>query len=215
MSPTPQLRGLTLVLIGEFNPTIFHPRWFASEGLLTDEEASTANVQVVHSDVTVFQLPWIQLVVERQRMQASCTAQPYFDRVVETCHRTLEILRHTPISSLGINNEAHFKASSEQNWHELGHKLAPKELWANFFPSPGMQSLTIRQAPRMDEYKGYVQVAIEPSARIKQGVYLGVNDHFECGESLGATLATSILQAKWATSVVFAEDVYKRIVEDL
>jgi hypothetical protein len=34
MANVPQIRGLTFVLIGEFNPTIFQPAWFASEGLL-------------------------------------------------------------------------------------------------------------------------------------------------------------------------------------
>jgi hypothetical protein len=82
MPPSPQLRGLSLVLIGDFNPTIFQPRWFSSEGILTEEEAKAANVQVVHSDVTMFDLPWLRLLVNRERFEAGCTAQPYFERVV-------------------------------------------------------------------------------------------------------------------------------------
>jgi hypothetical protein len=76
MPPTPaaQIRALNLVLVGDFNPTIFQPRWFSSEGILTDEEAGAANVQVIHPDVTVFDLEWMQITVQRDRLNATCLA---------------------------------------------------------------------------------------------------------------------------------------------
>jgi hypothetical protein len=215
MRNTPQIRVLSLILVGDFNPAIFQPSWFSSEELMTEEEAKNASIQIVHPDVTSFSLPWLSLTVERERFQLVCAAQPYFERVVGLACQVFDLLRHTPIRTMGINNEAHFRASSTDTWHEIGHKLAPKEFWKEFFPAPGMQSLTIRQVPRTDHEKGHVQVTVEPSARVTPGVYVRLNDHFEAaGEGvLGASKAIELLREKWAVSTAFAEKVLSRISE--
>jgi hypothetical protein len=108
----PELRGLSLVLLGDFNPTIFQPRWLSVEGMLTDEEANEVRVGIIHADVTSFELPWVGLTVEREKFQAVCAAQPYFERVVGIVCQVFGLLRHTPLRMLGINSEAHFRASS-------------------------------------------------------------------------------------------------------
>lgn len=210
---TAELRGVSVVLLGEFNPTIFQPQWFSNQGLLTEQEASTAAVQVIHSDVTIFQLPWVELMVERERFQVSCLAEPYFERVVGLVTQTFGLLSHTPIRSMGINHEAHFKASSMEKWHRLGDQFAPKDFWEKHLSMPGLQSLTIRQTPRQDGQQGYVQVTVEPSARVAQAVYIRVNDHFEKSlpEDLGATSVVGELGAKWGHSQSFANEMFNSI----
>ena len=79
----PQIRGLTIVLIGDFNPTIFQPAWFAAQGFITDEEARTAAIGIIHPDVTAFELSWLKLQVDRERFFSMCLAPPYFPQVVE------------------------------------------------------------------------------------------------------------------------------------
>jgi hypothetical protein len=217
MTNLPQLRGLTLALIGDLNPVIFQPRWFSSEKLLTDEEAGTATINVIHPDIASFGLPWINLTVQRDRFDVMCAAQPYFERVVALVCQTFDRLQHTPIRMMGINNEAHYRSSSLDSWHALGHRLAPKVLWKDLFPDPGLQSLTIRQVPRNDGCNGHVQVSVEPSVRIVPGVYIAINDHFVIGgsEVLGAAKAIELLREKWSESVVFSERTFSRIVEEL
>jgi len=217
MPNPPQIRGLSLAMIGEFNPTIFQPRWFSSENILTVEEAESAVVQIVHPDVTSFGLPWLNLTVQRERFDAICTAQPYFERLAGLVSKTFQLLRHTPIRMMGINNEAHYRASSIDTWHALGHKLAPKEFWKEFFADPGLQTLTIRQTPRTDDQNGHRQVTVEPSVRTTPGVFIATNDHFILGgqEILGATKAVDLLQTRWSDSIAFSEDVFSRISEQL
>ena len=214
----PQLRGLSIVIVGAFNPTIFQPMWFAEEKLLTVEEAEHAEVQIIHADVTAFQLPWIGLSVERERFTANSIAEPYFERLVDVVVGTFERLRHTPLRMLGINNEVHYKADSFEEWHELGHRLAPKPFWDKFFKKPGLQSLTIRQVPRDDQEGGYVDVTVEPSTRVMPGVYVRINDHFapsDAAESLGATKILKLLQDRWVSSNQFADRVFSGVAEAL
>lgn len=118
---------------------------------------------------------------------------------------------------LGINNEAHLRASSTEKWHELGHALAPKDLWREFFQSPGLQDLTIRQTPRRDEAKGYTDVSLQPSTMLHPGVYVRINEHFAFTDSdnIGADHATTALKKHWPASVVFSESVFARIEKSL
>jgi hypothetical protein len=212
-----EIRGISIVFLGDFNPIIFQPRWFVSENLITKAESDSADVQIVHADVTNFQLPWISLSVTRDRAQFICVAQPYFERVVSLTCNVLELLRHTPIRVLGINHEAHIRASSVEKWNNLGDALAPKSLWKEFFHQPGLQILMIRQIPRMDGMQGHTDVAIQPSTQLTPGVYVNVNEHFELAksETMNADRAVTVLKQKWPESGVFAEDLILRIEKEL
>jgi hypothetical protein len=212
-----EIRGLNIVFLGDFNPIIFQPRWFVSENLITKAESDNADVQIVHADVTNFQLPWISVSVTRDRAQFICSAQPYFERVVGLTCSVFELLRHTPIRMLGINHDAHLRASSIEKWNNLGDALAPKILWEELFPKPGLQSLTIRQIPRKDGMKGHTDITIQPSIRITPGVYAHVNEQFELAESemMNADRAMTALKEKWPDSGVFAENLFLRIEKEL
>lgn len=52
---------MTIVLVGAFNPRIFHPSWFGKHNLLREEEvdvATTAREVVVTPDLTIFNSGW-------------------------------------------------------------------------------------------------------------------------------------------------------------
>jgi hypothetical protein len=217
MVVVPQIRGLTIVLIGDFNPTIFQPAWFAAQGFITDEEARTAAIGIIHPDVTAFELSWLKLQVDRERFFSMCLAPPYFPQVVETVCRTFELLHHTPIKALGITNEAHYRSATIDKWHTLGNKLAPKEDWLPFFKQPGMRTLRIEQNPRPDGEEGHVQVTVEPSLRINPGLYLNVNDeiHGKGGAPLGAKLAVEKIQQRWPETTEFSEKIFEHFATQI
>ena len=217
MANVAQIRALTFVLLGEFNPTIFQPAWFASQRLLTDEEANTATINVIHPDITSFELPWIRFQVERQKFTAVSMAQPYFERLAGTVCDTFAILKHSPIVFFGVNSEAHYRASSVEKWHALGHKLVPKEYWQKFFDNPGMQNLTIKQVPRPDGLSGHVQIIVEPSLRINPGVYVATNDEIydSDGKVLGAVKAVELIREKWPSMIEFSERVFSSLSEEI
>ncbi|MET4153511.1 hypothetical protein [Bradyrhizobium sp. RT7b] len=217
MTNVPQIRGLTFVLIGEFNPTIFQPAWFASENLLTEEEASAADVSVIHPDITAFELPWIRIQVERERVSVTSLAQPYFERAAATVCDTFAILKHTPVRLFGVNNEAHYRASTADKWHALGHKLVPKDYWRTFFSNPGMQNVSIRQVPRDDGLGGHTQIVVEPSVKVQPGVYIATNDEIRNadGSFLGAARTVELIQEKWPSLLEFSETVFSSIAEEI
>lgn len=185
----PEISGVAIVLLGNFNPTIFTPAWFAMLGLLPRSAADNADLQVAHGQLCSFSTEWLQLQVTPDRFQAGTQQAPHV-RVRDLVLRVFrEHLFHTPVRVIGINRDVHFPADSPEARDRLGRILAPVEPWKEidekFDPSKadsGLISLTMRQSnPKGRPPGGQINVKVEPSVRIgngRLGVYVQVNDHY-------------------------------------
>ena len=50
MRHDPELSSCSIVLIGLFNPAIFHPAWLKAKNIHPEVDESPTNLQVVHND---------------------------------------------------------------------------------------------------------------------------------------------------------------------
>ena len=176
----PTIEGLSIVLLGSFNPQIFQPAWFAAQGLIRKEEGDTAQVQVIHPEVTIFGMEWAKLSVDHDRfgLESSTNQQFSPELLRDLTLGTFRLLSHTPVKMMGLNRLFHFAIESEEIWHSIGHMLAPKEIWTGLLEKPGTRSLSV-QGIRTDHYKGQILVKVEPSALLQPGLFIHINDHFE------------------------------------
>jgi hypothetical protein len=188
MKPIVDLEGLEIVIIGSFNPQIFHPEWFARQKLIQDNEAEKAIVEVVSSDIASFSIGWARIQVVREYVSFTTNQAQNYELLRDLVTGTFKLLRFTPLYKFGINRATHFKFENQEHWHSLGHQLAPKKMWENVLKQPGMLSMTM-QGLRPEGYKGNINVTVEPSARVQPGVYIRVNDHFEL-EELGSEVSS-------------------------
>ena len=173
----PEIDGSSIVVIGSFNPAIFHPLWFKINQLIRPEEADVAKLEVTHPAVSVFSLEWFKLQVEKERFIVQTTDKANFGPISDLVLGTFSILDHTPVQALGINRVMHFKMDSREKWHAFGHLIAPKEVWQGIMERPGLRSLTMED-PR-DDPMGFTRVRIEPSKQIDPGIFIEVNNHYE------------------------------------
>lgn len=204
----PEIVGVDIVLLGDFNPAIFSPKWFSANELLPEEAAEDADLQVAHRELTSFSADWLRLQVTRERFTAGSTQAP-FVRLRDLVHRLFrEHLFHTPLRAFGINLSAHFLVDSFATRDRIGNTLAPLEPWGPWREQldldgrhGGMTSLRMSQSkPSGRDPGGQVNVLVEPSARVGRdsgrGVFVSINDHFAgkadltgTTEKLMATLA--------------------------
>lgn len=174
----PDAEDINVVLLGSFNPGIFHPEWFRRQEILLPAESENAKVRIVSPDVTeiVFLDMKLDVLPDRfiLRTQDASRAEKLNDIVQGVFRR----LHHTPISACGINNELHFDLGDEGYWHKIGHTLAPKELvWNEVMSKPGMQSLTIKGV-RSGDFPGEINVTLQPSKRFRYGLFVSSNSHY-------------------------------------
>ena len=212
----PEIEGTNIVLLGDFNPKIFQPAWFAAQELIRNEEADNAKIELIHQAFVQFSLEWLRLEIYQNRFAAGTHQSPFFKVLRDLVLGTFRILKHTPIRMMGINCDFHFPMESEKAWHTVGNRLAPKDIWNNLLKEPGMRSLSI-EGHRPDDYIGKITVRVEPSSRIDPGVYIHVNDHYEINDresSIGCDEIIDVLESSWDKSISRSTEIAHKILEE-
>ena len=206
--PTLEDDSVSIVLLGAFNPKIFHPMWFAAHGLIRQSDAESANIEVVHPEYAAFATESFRFSVSTDRFSVESAGSGFREMMRDLVTGTFSLLGHTPLRTLGLNRIFHYRMESEDEWHTVGHKLTPKAVWRDTLKNPGMEDLRIR-AVRPDEHQGFIRVIVQPSMKVKPGVYVQVNDHYEveAQEAAGAERIMDILKNIWQVSLARAERV--------
>lgn len=209
-----EIEGHSIVFLGSFNPQIFQPSWFGNEGLIRKEEAESAKIEVVHREIVSFSTESFRLEVLPERILFSTSQPQFYDPLRDLALGTFRILRHTPVEKMGINRDLHFRMESEEAWHSIGDRLAPKEPWVDLLQEPGLKGLSI-QGTRTGKYKGAIVVRVEPSGRIKPGVFITINDHYDLDPESGhgADKMLEALDESWKGSLERSLKIAEGIVE--
>ncbi|HSZ87195.1 MAG TPA: hypothetical protein VK787_14275 [Puia sp.] len=209
-----QLRTLSLIIIGDFNPAIIQPFWLAKKGLIKEQEANSAKVEIVHPQLTRYDLDWVFLEISENRFVFNSSKEPFFDIVRDLVSGIFTFLPETPISAIGINHLLHYTLPREEQYLELGNRLTPLRNWENVLDDPKLLELNITEQKRRDKHKGHYAVKIQPSELVpKYGVLFSINDHLalEEGETGRETELIKRLNLIWNESKERPE----RVVEQL
>lgn len=178
----PEIQGVSIVALGDFNPAIFQPLWFSANNLLREEEANEAKVDIVHREATVFKTEWLTLQVTSGRYSVETLDPTMYQPLRDLALGTFGILEHTPIHAVGFNMNQHFRMPSEDAWNAFGDHYTQKDSWRGILTQPGMRTLVI-EGKRDNCNANQIQVKIEPSRKAKHGVFIGVNEHYDVRSS--------------------------------
>ena len=207
-----EIEGANIVVIGTFEPPVLQPDWFATQGLISHEETYMANVQMNRQDSVAFTTDRFEVKAKRDQLFVGTTHGPSFPRLTDIVTGVLALLQ-PDVSKLGINRDTHFALASVEAWRDIAQRLAPPTNW-DLVPNPGMRSLAI-QGSRPDREPGAVLVRVEPSVRVRPGIYIQVNDHFEVSEppsAEGRAEAARIVSESWDRSMTQAETICRHLL---
>jgi hypothetical protein len=168
----------SIVLVGSFNPAIFHPEWLLRHSLISEDDNKGAKVEVVHNQLSKFSLEWLFIDVMHEKLIARTNDSSYFSPMRDLISSALKILEHTPIGQMGMNLDLSYKIDEEEIWHRIGDNLVPKKYWDVLPERVGMKVVTV-ESPRPDDLKGYIQVKVTPIKHDFTGVHFNVNNHIE------------------------------------
>jgi hypothetical protein len=198
--PNPEIDGSIIVLRGSFNPKIVQPAWLARQGLIREEEAEAATIQVMTHDVAIVNFEWLEINITEDRFSAVCKDPARHLPLRDLVASIFELLGHTPIRQLGINRQLHIPIEREEDWHRIGHTLAPKDAWSGLLDEPiGMLSLTI-EGQRAASAAKYIRAKVEPSKRVKPyGILIDFNAHYESETELPSSESPLLpwLRSEW------------------
>ncbi|NNF95571.1 MAG: hypothetical protein HKM94_01430 [Halobacteria archaeon] len=211
--------GVSIVLLGSFNPRIFHPAWLAMRGIISSEQADEAEVNFVTSEITRFTAAYMTFEVQSNRFFVRCDTV-HKDLIKDLVLTTFgEHLPHSPVWKLGINRAISFSCGTEGARDQLGGLLAPREPWGPWgreidqsklknVRHGGMVQMIMRQEPRPDGLDGYIQANVHPQEDDTTNVIVDINGHFGIGDSgkiVGCLDAIGTLSDHWQSSIENAE----------
>lgn len=203
---TQRIVGTSIVLVGSFNPAIIHPSWFARFDILppSDFDEDETDVQLVNPDFSLFSIGWLRVQATVDHFELSTLEEDRAPLLRDAGVNIFTQLMHTPVSAMGINRTAHFPLD-KGGWAEIQSALAPAQPWAKLAEGAALSSLTIQTSRTGDESDpGCVRVTIEPSQRIRDGVFISVNDHYDftSADEFGeAGPALRILDSEWSAAI--------------
>ena len=152
----------SIVVIGDMNPSIFHPLWFAREDLLTESEAEEADIKLIHPDITAFSSGWLQAQVTREKFLIKTRDESFFEPLRDLAVGTFSLLAHTPLRAVGVNFERHIKIEGEKIG-ELTDKFAPIDFWENKELNTRFLELSVSIDKATVQYPlRFIRVKIEP-----------------------------------------------------
>lgn len=197
-----EIETLSIVFLGDFNPIIFQPFWLYSKGLIRENEATDAKVEVIHNEVVKFDInDWASIEVTKNRCEFKSSKKPYFEPLKDLASSIFKILRETPLKSFGINHIYDCKIPNEELYIDLGRRLTPLELWGENMNDPRLNTLEIMESNRIDGEKGNRRIRITPSdQKIQFGVTVNINNHFDLKQGDKYLNAISQLEKHWADS---------------
>jgi len=194
---------VNVVLIGNFNPNIFSPHWFMSNGVIEEED----NVDSVSPALGIvgFELSWLSVFVQQNRFVAELE-QPPEVRLSDFVQKTFgELLKYTPIWACGINKTAH-----------VGTSLAPPGVWGDWTDGTNegeMVSLSRRQTITDGRPGGYIQTRVGPSDRSDSAVFIEVNDHYEMKKNVDGCLEImALLSENFDHSIKKSEQIINQVM---
>jgi hypothetical protein len=181
-----------------------------------EAEADAANVRLIQAEISAFDVGPFSFDIMRERFQAKVVSAGDAPLLRDIVVGVLALLGETPVAQVGLNRHMHMRMASEEQWHQVGHRLAPKAPYEGLIDEPGMRAVVV-WGKRPDSDAEHFEVRVEPSNQVRPGVSISTNCHYDLGEIDGAGAAAALIAREWDKDQdfgrKFAEQLLDRCME--
>lgn len=217
-----------IVVVGDFNPSIYSPDWLEGSQLIGAADADGARQHenlVLTKQVSKVESEWFILDVLQDRFSLTSKG-PVAPTLRDLAVGIFSLLPHTPVRAIGLNFMAHYKLSKDDDWHRLGDTLVPKTVWRELYKDEklniGMADVTVlvqegkrEEGPTSGALK---RLSVQPSAKVKNGVYFALNDHHPIDikkgdSSMPGEVVVSVINDHWQRTWDEALAVFAGVIE--
>ena len=229
MVPEIERNNWSIVLLGSFNPAIFHPSWFHLNGIISKEVADIAEVNVVHPEVSSVSLGPLRLEVQQNRFHVQTEQAPEIALLDFVLRVFGDLLPHSQITQFGVNRLIYFRAKSTEKRTELGRLFAPTAPWGAFGERiaaskgatvGGMTNVSMRELLDEATWFGHTEARLMPGFEldVATGIQISINNHFELKaykEGEGAMRALEILRVEFEPRLAKCDEINSAVIGHL
>lgn len=170
----------SVVLLGGFNPLIFHPLWLLKKGLIPETDVVEKQI-IINSRVSQYPIgDWMQMTVTPERCEFKIEKPERIVLMKDLIIGTLNALPEIPIIAVGINRGNIINLGDEKSHFIFGSKLAVLDIWNDCFKTPRLRDIIIENQEGTLEEGVRRRIQIKP-AEIKDLKYcidVNLNNHY-------------------------------------
>lgn len=128
-------RESSIVLVGEFDPLIMTPHWFAKQGMIPQEDIDeNLAIELVYKDLTKFSLANIHVEIQCATLILRSDHSSFDYRIHDLAISILSVLKSHEVRAVGLNLYTDVYFNSLDGWHSVGDLITPKEVWLEAIP---------------------------------------------------------------------------------
>ncbi|MDX1760619.1 MAG: hypothetical protein R3218_00530 [Christiangramia sp.] len=205
------IRNLSIVLVGQFNPSIITPHWLSSKKAIRESEAENAKVKIIHPEISDFKISFAEFQVSQDKFIISCNNEADFDLAKDLTISIFSILSETPVSGIGLNHIIHFGLNNAKQYNSFGDWLSPHKIWEDQLDDPKLMELKIVE-PFSEGNPVKNMVSISISEVIKQfGVRYLLNYHIEISKIKEKSPANIVIN-HWEKSITKSNNIFNSLI---
>jgi len=202
MNKERRIYTINVVLLGNFNPSIITPFWLANKGIIRDIEAETAKVDIIHPNISKFEIPdWLNIEATQDRIDFKTNRESHFSVLRDLVVSVFSNLGETPVKAFGINHLSHFSLRSKEEYEKFGYWLSPVKIFEGLLKKPRLQSIQFLDIDPNIQGDGQITLTISPSDLLldRKSVVFNINHHFR--DTTGnIDVMLELLVSKWDES---------------
>lgn len=210
----------SVVLLGIFNPILFHPFWLKDKGIITQQDIRIEKDDtsfVVHQKLSSFRVgDWLEVVVKPERADFRIKDAAKLVLLKDLVIAVLNALPDTPIVAFGINHGVISSLGNAHDYYEFGKFLNPLDIWNETFKEPKLNLLSI--IDDKSELLTTKSLTIQPAKyeNVDFCVDLNMNYHKQMpNDAQKSLLAAQIIAENFDTCLADYDVVIKNLVDKL
>jgi hypothetical protein len=209
-----EIYALGITLLGNFNPSIFTPHWLASKDAIRNSEADAANVEIIHPEISKFNLDWLSVEVSQSRADFKTKRESDFMAMRDLVISIFSVLKETPLNAIGLNHLIHYTMRDLKEYENFGYWLSPVQNFSDILNDPKLQNVQYIETATQDKNEGTIRLIISPSDLLtdNKSVLFNCNHHF-INDEKPVKEFLDILISKWEYSFTKVENLNKAIWE--
>ncbi len=122
----------SVVILGDFMPSMFQPLWLASKKIIGEDEAKSACDVVISHDICRFKTgDWLEFLCIQNKMQILTRKAPYFPMLRDFVIQIIGLIPNTVINSIGLNYNFSLGLLDSTEFYVIGKQLGCLDKWKN------------------------------------------------------------------------------------
>lgn len=214
----------SIVLLGSFNPRIFHPEWLINRQIVDSWNYNDEAI-ICMPDFTQIHLPdskTLSVYINRFILESTLASNNL--ALADLATNIFVKLSETPLEKLGMNYSATIHLRDQESWMNFGKNFAPippwkeaclylqSELTDNQEKEIGLWSMTMH-FPRPDKLNGFLRPKIEVASSEDRTLTFSINNHVEL-DQMETSEAMKILSEYWEDSLSIAEQLIENMMNN-